>query len=207
MAVVKSSFLIAISCAVAGFSASSLSSEADLVKALLNFDLVKVDFIQDVRDRYGNSLELSSGKGRVVKPSLEWRTNDPYEQTIILAKNELKIYDPDLEQLIIKDITDEVGNVPLHLLRSRNIEFGDFIVVKEQADASGAKYFSLSPQSEQVLFSRIEIKTLKEQLQSIRVIGISGEVTEINLSNFQRLDREDSLFEISVPEGTDIVEG
>jgi hypothetical protein len=39
------------------------------------------------------------------------------------------------------------------------------------------------------------------------VIGISGEVTEINLSNFKNLDREDSLFEISVPEGTDIVEG
>ena len=207
MAVVKFSFLIAISCALAGFSASSLASEADLVKALLNFDLVKVDFIQDVRDRYGNSLELSSGKGRVVKPSLEWRTYDPYEQTIMLVENELRIYDPDLEQLIIKDITDEVGNVPLHILRSRNIKLGDFMVVEEEADASGAKYFSLSPQSEQVLFSRIEIKILKEQLQSIRLIGVSGEVTEINFSNFKRLDREDSLFEISVPEGTDIVEG
>ena len=207
MAVVKFSFLIAISCALAGFSASSLASEADLVKALLNFDLVKVDFIQDVRDRYGNSLELSSGKGRVVKPSLEWRTYDPYEQTIMLVENELRIYDPDLEQLRIKDITDEVGNVPLHILRSRNIKLGDFMVVGEEADASGAKYFSLSPQSEQVLFSRIEIKILKEQLQSIRLIGVSGEVTEINFSNFKRLDREDSLFEISVPEGTDIVEG
>jgi len=207
MAVVKFSFLIAISCALAGFSASSLASEADLVKALLNFDLVKVDFIQDVRDRYGNSLELSSGKGRVVKPSLEWRTYDPYEQTIMLVENELRIYDPDLEQLIIKDITDEVGNVPLHILRSRNIKLVDFMVVEEEADASGAKYFSLSPQSEQVLFSRIEIKILKEQLQSIRLIGVSGEVTEINFSNFKRLDREDSLFEISVPEGTDIVEG
>ena len=207
MAVVKFSFLIAISCALAGFSASSLASEADLVKARLNFDLVKVDFIQDVRDRYGNSLELSSGKGRVVKPSLEWRTYDPYEQTIMLVENELRIYDPDLEQLIIKDITDEAGNVPLHILRSRNIKLGDFMVVEEEADASGAKYFSLSPQSEQVLFSRIEIKILKEQLQSIRLIGVSGEVTEINFSNFKRLDREDSLFEISVPEGTDIVEG
>ena len=114
---------------------------------------------------------------------------------------------PDLEQLIIKDITDEVGNVPLHILRSRNIKLVDFMVVEEEADASGAKYFSLSPQSEQVLFSRIEIKILKEQLQSIRLIGVSGEVTEINLSNFKRLDHEDSLFEISVPEGTDIVEG
>ena len=125
----------------------------------------------------------------------------------MLVENELKIYDPDLEQLIIKDITDEVGNVPLHMLRSRNIEFGDFIVVKEELEASGAKCFSLSPQSEQVLFSRIEIKTLNEQLQTIRVIGISGEVTEINLLNFKNLNREDSLFEISVPEGTDIVEG
>ena len=144
MAVVKFSFLIAISCALAGFSASSLASEADLVKALLNFDLVKVDFIQDVRDRYGNSLELSSGKGRVVKPSLEWRTYDPYEQTIMLVENELRIYDPDLEQLIIKDITDEVGNVPLHILRSRNIKLVDFMVVEEEADASGAVFFAVS---------------------------------------------------------------
>ena len=207
MVVVKSWFLIAISFAHAGFSASTLASESDLVKALLNFDQIEVDFVQNVRDRYGNSLELSSGKGRVVKPSIEWRTIDPYEQTIVLVENELRIYDPDLEQLIIKDITDEVSNVPLHMLRSRRIEIGNFMVVKENVDASGAEYFSLSPQSEQVLFSRIEIKTLKEQLTTIRVIGISGEVTEIKLSNFKSLDRGDSIFKILVPEGTDIVEG
>ena len=207
MVAVKSSFRIAISYALAGFSASTLASEADLVKALLNFDQVEVNFVQDVRDRYGNSLELSSGKGRVVKPSIEWRTYEPYEQTIVLVENELRIYDPDLEQLIIKDITDEVSNVPLHMLRSRRIEIGNFMVVKENVDASGAEYFSLSPQSEQVLFSRIEIKTLKEQLTTIRVIGISGEVTEIKLSNFKSLDPEDSIFEILVPEGTDIVKG
>mgnify|MGYP003324457039 CR=1 FL=1 len=207
MAAVKSSFLIAISFTLAGISQLALASESELVKALLNFDQIEVDFVQNVRDRYGNSLELSSGKGRVVKPSIEWRTIDPYEQTIVLVENELRIYDPDLEQLIIKDITDEVSNVPLHMLRSLRIEIADFMVVKEEVDLSGDEYFSLSPQSEQVLFSRIEIKTLKEQLQTIRVVGISGEVTEIKLSNFKNLDLEDPLFEISVPEGTDIVEG
>ena len=207
MAAVKSSFLIAISFTLAGISELALASESELVKALMNFDQIELDFVQDVRDRNGNSLEQSFGKGRVVKPSIEWRTNDPYEQTIMLTENKLRIYDPDLEQLIIKDITDEVSNVPLHMLRSPRIEIGDFMVVKEEVDASGAEYFSLSPQSKQVLFSRIEIITSKEQLQTIRVIGISGEVTEINLSNFKSLDREDSIFEILVPEGTDIVEG
>ena len=207
MAAVKSSFLIAISFTLAGISELALGSESELVKALLNFDQIELDFVQDVRDRYGNSLEQSFGKGRVVKPSIEWRTNDPYEQTIMLTENKLRIYDPDLEQLVIKDITDEEGNVLLHMLRSRNLEFRDFIVVKGEVDASGAEHFSLSPQSEQVLFSKIEIKTLKEQLTTIRVIGISGEVTEIKLSNFKSLDREDSIFEILVPEGTDIVEG
>ena len=61
-------------------------------------------------------------------------------------------------------------------------------------------YFSLSPQSEQVLFSRIEIKILK-QLQSIRLIGVSGEVTEINFSNFKRLDREDSYLKYQFLKG------
>ena len=207
MVVVKFSFLIAINVAFAGFSALTLASESDLVKALLDFDQIEADFVQDVRDRYGNSIEVSSGKGRVSKPSIEWRTNDPYYQTIMLVDNELKIYDPDLEQLIIKDITNELGNVPLHMLRSRNIEFGDFIVEKEEVDSSDVELFSLSAISEQVLFSKIEIKTFKGQLQTIKVVGLSGEVTEINLSNFRKLEREDSIFEMSVPEGTDIVEG
>lgn len=207
MVAVKFSFLIAISAALASFSAPTLASESDLVEALLNFDQIEVDFVQDVRDRYGNSIEVSSGKGRVSKPSIEWRTNDPYYQTIMLVDNELKIYDPDLEQLIIKDIKDELGNVPLHMLRSRNIEFGDFIVEKDEVDSTGVDLFSLSPISEQVLFSKIEIKTFKGQLQTIKVVGLSGEVTEINMSNFKKLEREDSIFEISVPEGTDIVEG
>ena len=207
MVAVKFSFLIAISAALASFQASTLASESDLVESLLNFDQIEVDFVQDVRDRYGNSIEVSSGKGRVSKPSIEWRTNDPYYQTIMLVDNELKIYDPDLEQLIIKDIKDELGNVPLHMLRNRNIEFGDFIVEKKEVDSTGADLFSLSPRSEQVLFSKIEIKTFKGQLQTIKVVGLSGEVTEINLSNFKKLEREDSIFEMSVPEGTDIVEG
>ena len=207
MVAVKFSFLIAISAVLANSPAPILGSESDLVEALLNFDQIEVDFVQDVRDRYGNSIEVSSGKGRVSKPSIEWRTNYPYYQTIMLVENELKIYDPDLEQLIIRDITDELGNVPLHMLRSRNIEFGNFTVKKEEVDSSSVELFSLSPMSEQVLFSKIEIKTFKGQLQTIKVVGLSGEVTEINLSNFKRLEREDSIFEISVPEGTDIVEG
>ena len=207
MVAVKFSFLIAISAALASFSAPTLASESDLVEALLNFDQIEVDFVQDVRDRYGNSIEVSSGKGRVSKPSIEWRTNEPYYQTIMLVDNELKIYDPELEQLMIRDITDELGNVPLHILRSRNIDFGNFTVKKEEVDSSSVELFSLSPISEQVLFSKIEIKIFKGQLQTIKVVGLSGEVTEINLSNFKRLEREDSIFEISVPEGTDIVEG
>ena len=207
MVAVKFSFLIAISAALASFQASTLASESDLVESLLNFDQIEVDFVQDVRDRYGNSIEVSSGKGRVFKPSIEWRTTDPYYQIIMLVDNELKIYDPDLEQLIIKDIKDELGNVPLHMLRNRNIEFGDFIVEEKEVNSTGADLFSLSPRSEQVLFSKIEIKTFKGQLQTIKVVGLSGEVTEINLSNFKKLEREDSIFEISVPEETDIIEG
>ena len=207
MVAVKFSFLIAISVALASFSAPVLATESDLVEALLNFDQIEIDFIQDVRDRYGNSIEVSSGKGRVSKPSIEWRTNEPYYQTIMLVDNELKIYDPELEQLMIRDITDELGNVPLHILRSRNIDFGNFTVKKEEVDSSSVELFSLSPISEQVLFSKIEIKIFKGQLQTIKVVGLSGEVTEINLSNFKRLEREDSIFEISVPEWTDIVEG
>ena len=61
MVAVKFSFLIAISVSLASFSAPVLATESDLVEALLNFDQIEVDFVQDVRDRYGNSLELSSG--------------------------------------------------------------------------------------------------------------------------------------------------
>ena len=112
---------------------------------------------------------------------------------------------PHLCKTFLEYKTVEMSRTAKEALHGR--EFGDFIVEKKEVDSTGADLFSLSPRSEQVLFSKIEIKTFKGQLQTIKVVGLSGEVTEINLSNFKKLEREDSIFEISVPEGTDIVEG
>ena len=206
MVVVKYSFLIAISVLVFGFSTRVVSLEEELTKVLTSFDGLEISFTQEVYDQYANLIEVSSGICRVSKPSIEWRTTEPYRQTLLLSGDTLQIFDPDLEQLIVKTVESE--STPLNLLRQKDIRFDDFIVTElENGEDTKTRRYLFSPVSREAAYSGIEIETRKQELVLIKLIGLAGEQTRVHFSGKRQIFGEDLLFQLVVPEGTDIVEG
>ena len=150
---------------------------------------------------------MSSGKCRVSKPSISWKTLKPFEQSVLLSEDTLKIFDPDLEQLIVKNTKGGAESIPLNLLRKKGSDFEDFIVRKLSSDLSSTQRYSLTPVSKQAIYLRIEIEIRDKVLRKIKLFGLSGEESRIELSNSTPLRGVDLELRLDVPEGTDIVDG
>jgi len=204
---VKYLFRIAISVLLFAYCSLGLASKEELAEAFDGFDQIEMDFSQEVYDQFTNLIEVSSGKCRVSKPSISWQTLKPFEQSVLLSEDTLKIFDPDLEQLIVKNTKGGAESIPLNLLRKKGSDFKDFIVRKLSSDLSSTQRYSLTPVSKQAIYLRIEIEIRDKVLRKIKLFGLSGEESRIELSNSAPLRGADLVLRLDVPEGTDIVDG
>jgi len=204
---VKYLFRIAISVLLFAYCSLGLASKEELAEAFDGFDQIEMDFSQEVYDQFTNLVEVSSGKCRVSKPSISWQTLKPFEQSVLLSEDTLKIFDPDLEQLIVKNTKGGAESIPLNLLRKKGSDFKDFIVRKLSSDLSSIQRYSLTPVSKQAIYLRIEIEIRDKVLRKIKLFGLSGEESRIELSNSTPLRGADLVLRLDVPEGTDIVDG
>ena len=200
-------FRIAISVLLFAYCSLGLASQEELAEAFDGFDQIEMDFSQEVYDQFTNLIEVSSGKCRVSKPSISWQTLKPFEQSVLLSEDTLKIFDPDLEQLIVKNTKGGAESIPLNLLRKKGSDFKDFIVRKLSSDLSSTQRYSLTPVSKQAIYLRIEIEIRDKVLRKIKLFGLSGEESRIELSNSTPLRGADLVLRLDVPEGTDIVDG
>ena len=200
-------FRIAISVLLFAYCSLGLASQEELAEAFDGFDQIEMDFSQEVYDQFTNLVEVSSGKCRVSKPSISWQTLKPFEQSVLLSEDTLKIFDPDLEQLIVKNTKGGAESIPLNLLRKKGSDFKDFIVRKLGSDLSSTQRYSLTPVSKQAIYLRIEIEIRDKVLRKIKLFGLSGEESRIELSNSTPLRGADLVLRLDVPEGTDIVDG
>ena len=200
-------FRIAISVLLFAYCSLGLASKEELAEAFDGFDQIEMDFSQEVYDQFSNLIEVSSGKCRVSKPSISWQTLKPFEQSVLLSEDTLKIFDPDLEQLIVKNTKGEAESIPLNLLRKKGSDFKDFIVRKLDSDLSSTQRYSLTPVSKQAIYLRIEIEIRDKVLRKIKLFGLSGEESRIELLNSTPLRGADLVLRLDVPEGTDIVDG
>ena len=200
-------FRIAISVLLFAYCSLGLASQEELAEAFDGFDRIEMDFSQEVYDQFANLIEVSSGKCRVSKPSISWQTLKPFEQSVLLSEDTLKIFDPDLEQLIVKNTKGGAESIPLNLLRKKGSDFKDFIVRKLSSDLSSIQRYSLTPVSKQAIYLRIEIEIRDKVLRKIKLFGLSGEESRIELSNSTPLRGADLVLRLDVPEGTDIVDG
>ena len=200
-------FRIAISVLLFAYCSLGLASKEELAEAFDGFDQIEMDFSQEVYDQFTNLIEVSSGKCRVSKPSISWQTLKPFEQSVLLSEDTLKIFDPDLEQLIVKNTKGGAESIPLNLIRKKGSDFKDFIVRKLSSDLSSTQRYSLTPVSKQAIYLRIEIEIRDKVLRKIKLFGLSGEESRIELSNSTPLRGVDLELRLDVPEGTDIVDG
>ena len=205
MVAVRFWFLIATSIFACQFAFAS--DEDSLAELFAGFDQVQTDFDQTIADGFGRILETSSGSLSISKPSARWEVVQPYPQVILLNDKDLKIYDPDLEQVTERDLSDSWEEVPLALLLGSGAEIDEHFNVSREVSADLTQY-RLTPKAVDALFESVMILVQDDQISQLSIRDQGEQETVILFRNYKPgVVLESKVFELDLPPGTDVIRG
>jgi outer membrane lipoprotein carrier protein len=189
--------------------ATSVLADArqDLSERLDTLAEFAADFSQEIRGAQGQVLERSSGQIFLLRPQFKWVVDQPYPQVIVTEGDVLKVYDPDLEQLIIRPLSEALADTPVSLLTQQGVVLGDEFQVLEIVDEAGASYI-LSPNSPDSLYAEIRLHFSSDTLVAMAILDHLGQFTEIFFTPAaDSAVLQSGEFQLSVPPGTDVIGG
>jgi outer membrane lipoprotein carrier protein len=199
---VKYWFLIAISLA-ATIGRADEGARAELVARLDALDRWRATFDQTVLGPEGELIERSTGRVALMKPYFRWDIEAPYPQTLVADGESVRIYDPDLEQLTVRQMDEALDATPLAVLTRREVALGDGYEVTRDGTA-----FRLVPTSSRVLFADVLLEFGSEGLGVLTIRDQLGQETRITFAPAPSgAVLESGDFELIVPPGTDVIEG
>ena len=158
---------------------------------------------------YANGLivESSTGSMALAKPKLRWQVNAPFPQIIIVSPSRVEIYDPDVSQLTIQETGLNQTETPASLLMNPERLLSSSYQVN-QVGSQDIRVFQLTSKGSSALFKRLEITFEKGTLKSLQILDWRQQQTEIRFENVVvNQDLPPKLFQLAVPEGTDVIRG
>ena len=198
-------FLI-LNFATVAFAANDAVTLTDLLQGTKT---LKANFTQQTVDGRGKKTQNAHGRMALERPGkFRWEITKPIPQLIIANNNTLWVYDPDLEQVTIRNMKFSAGEAPALLLSHDNasIEEG-FKVTTLPSKQVNMQLFLLSPKKSDNMFERIEIGFLNKELKQMRLRDHLGNSTSIQFSNNQNnIAMNASLFTFKAPSRVDVID-
>ena len=186
-------------------------ASADGLKSLERFydevDSFNAHFDQVVLDEGLNLIEESSGQMWISRPGrFRWDYAPPLEQTISSNGNKVWVFDPDLEQVIIRVMDTALGETPAILLAGRgDLEHGyDLIDLGLQG---AVEWVGLRPKASDSAYEDIRIGFEDNTLRMIVLIDGLGQRTRISLyAAAENPGFDNKLFNFEIPPGVDVID-
>ncbi len=188
---------------------ATTADSADTALQLLAAKLESLASLQAVFEQKqiaadGFELRTTNGELQVERPGrMRWVTRPPYEQWIISNGQHLWIYDPDLEQVTIRNFDADIANSPVMLLTGEvaGVANSHRITVDEKG-----YNFVLTPLGQNAPYDRITLRFDGNNPAYIAMTDSLGEKTAITFSNVTvNPSLDSSLFNFVPPDGVDIV--
>jgi len=182
------------------------------LKALLQpLVTLRADFSQRIFSADGYEIQNSQGEMHVARPGkLRWIIAPPMEQWLISDGSTLWLYDPDLEQVIIRPFQQSVADTPAMLFGGGADQLEENYSVSVSSLEAGTSYL-LKPLASTGLYEQITLVFEGETPTQIIIVDSLAQRTEIILSNAQRnavlsAEQIDTLFSFIPPPGIDILQ-
>lgn len=198
--------------AAATLPAQSTAQQArdSLRQRLAAMDRFHAHFSQFIEGARGEVIEESTGEVLMQRPLLRWDVDKPYPQTIVADAQRLRIYDPDLAQVMVKPLSEALGDSPVALLTSNTIGLNDaFDVVHLPGEGVSAEdVYLLSPRSSESLFQEVRLHFEGPALTALLIFDHLGQYTTVRFRQIPGSAVLDSaLFDLDLPEDVDIIDG
>ena len=186
---------------------SAEQSNTHLDKFLFGLETLEASFEQTLLNQYEEEIEKSVGIVRLRRPGMfHWTYTEPYEQNLISDGINLWVYDKDLEQVSIRDISNIIEASPAAILGGE-IDIDAYYIVIEYPGVDGSNWLELTPRDIESQYSVIRLEFLSDELVKMILFDALGQVTQIELRNLQRnIDLDIDVFQFTPPEGVDVID-
>jgi outer membrane lipoprotein carrier protein len=181
---------------------------SNLLEAFLaGLDTLSAGFEQTLSNELGEELEKSIGTLYVERPGkFHWAYWEPFPQLIISDGRSLWIYDEDLEQVTVKDVTASIDDSPAALLGG-DVDVDAHYVVMEAAEAEGVRWLELTPRDIESQYETVRLGFRDGELAGMELFDNLGQKTRIAFQDVRRNPPlETGLFTFAPPAGVDVVD-
>jgi len=198
---------------VSALALSSLSVHADqkdvarLTQLLEKSQTLTARFSQLTLDGSGTQLQETAGEMALQRPGLfNWHTDAPQEQLMVSDGNKVSLWDPDLEQVTIKNLDQRLTQTPALLLS------GDVSKISQSFDISAKEAgdvidFVLKPKTRDTLFDSLRLSFRKGMINDMQLIDSVGQRTNILFMNVKANEPiPASKFKFDIPKGADVIQ-
>lgn len=179
------------------------SELATKLKALRSFE---ADFTQTTVASKSKPEAVVLGRVQVQKPGLfRWEVRRPYSQILVSDGRELKIFDPDLQQMTIRALSQELSQTPAMLFSGNASTLQQQFTVRAKKNGASVMY-TLTPKAKDAIFADLTLQFKGNDPLAMHLRDSLGQQTQIE---FFRVKRNGSLpastFKFTPPTGTDII--
>ena len=163
-------------------------------------------FRQVVLSKSGRAPKESSGTFAFARPGkFRWTYDKPHPQVIVGDGDKLWIYDPDLNQVIVKKLDRALGSTPAALLAGDD-ELEKTFTLINGGSSDGIDYVDAKPKAAESGFDSVRIGLKNNQPRSMELHDTFGQVTQLTFAGFERGTSNDpASFRFVPPQGADVV--
>jgi len=195
---------------LAGLFVLPLTAQADGTASLKKFyaetKSISANFHQIVTDKKGQKIQDVYGEMQLVRPNkFRWDYKKPYEQQIISDGKQVWLYDVELEQVTIRELSKALGSSPAALLAGESGLENNFKLVNAYRK-DNLEWVSTNPKDLESGFNKISLGFKGDILQEMDMVDSFGHQTKVVFSQLvHNAVIAPKAFLFKPPKGVDVV--
>ena len=188
----------------------SNSALADGVSSLRDFfnntTTMRAQFSQVVNDKQGRKIQEVDGIMQLQRPNkFRWDYKKPYEQQIVSDGKQVFLFDTELQQVTIRELSKTLGSSPAALLAGGDAVEKSF-TLKNATRKDGLTWVLALPKDKESGFDRVLLGFKADKLRKMELYDSFNHITHITFNNVEQNPKlEDATFLFTPPEGVDVV--
>ena len=188
----------------------SNSALADGVSSLRDFfnntTTMRAQFSQVVNDNQGRKVQEVEGTMQLQRPNkFRWDYKKPYEQQIVSDGKQVFLFDTELQQVTIRELSKTLGSSPAALLAGGDAVEKSF-TLKNATRKDGLTWVLALPKDKESGFDRVLLGFKADKLRKMELYDSFNHITHITFNDVERNPTlQDATFLFTPPEGVDVV--
>lgn len=167
---------------------------------------LRAEFQQTLLDEHNEPLEKSQGIFLLQRPGkFRWNYRQPFQQEIVADGEYIWFYDPDLEQVTVKEQKAALGDAPALLLSGERLPY-DSYRINDLPSRNGLTWVELLPRNKEAAFERLLLGFDEHSLRLMELHDSFGRTTRLVFSEVKvNIPLDPARFVFTPPEGVDVI--